>query len=279
MVGYSRGNIAQCSSVNDVRLVARANMTGDEAAVCIGGFAGSYYFGTMLNCYAGGTIDVDDNGRTYCVNRMRIGGVCPGWLDAPGITNTTSSEKVRYQNVYADTALTSRVWEVKESASAGVFNHFFPTVSRMRLVYETRTVSLFFRETKWHTDSTNGASTCVRVPGFSYYLTSVITDEVMNKISSEAKGYFQDNTTIWDEKPKTCDPATYAQLSDLTWVNSNTSSGKTVAFIGTDIYSTLMKATVSVPYADALEGQAYPFPAFITDANGNYVHYGDWPTE
>ena len=263
MIGYSRGNVAQSTANNDVKLVARANLTGDTAAVMIGGFTGSAFFGTTLNCYAGGSIDVDDNNGTCYVNRLRIGGFCPGWMEAPGIENTSNDEDVRYQNIYSFTTISDNVWSVRESSDGNYFNHLIPTVSRMRLYYEWR----LFNGTKWHTDSENG-SKAVRVPGFSYYLTTVFTDEIMANVSEEAREYFERAS---NNKPKTCDPVSYENLSDFTWVTSNDTYGNTVKFIATELYPTLEKANNS-----------YPFPAFNFVMKGEekiYVHYGDWPSD
>lgn len=261
MIGYSRGNVAQSTANNDVKLVAQTNLTGDEAAVMIGGFTGSAFFGTTLNCYAGGSIDVDDSNGTCYVNRLRIGGFCPGWMDAPGIENTSNSEDIRYQNIYSFTRISDNVWSVRESANGNYFNHMIPTVSRMRLYYEWR----LFNGTKWHTDSENG-SKAVRVPGFSYYLTTVFTDDVMSHVSGDAREYFE---RVANNKPKTCDPVTYTNLSNFTWVNSNNTYGNEVKFIATGLYPQLMKARGD-----------YPFPAFNFIMEGDekvYVHYGDWP--
>lgn len=260
MIGYSRGNVAQSTADNHVKLVARESLTGDTAAVMIGGFTGSAFFGTTLNCYAGGSIDVDDNNGSYYVNRMRIGGFCPGWMDASGIENTSNDEDVRYQNIYSYTVISDHVWSVRESSDGNYFNHLIPTVSRMRLYYERR-----WFNTKWHTDSENGAN-AVRVPGFSYYLTEVFTDAVMSHVSDEAREYFE---RAANNKPKTCDPVTYENLSNFAWVNANDTYGNTVKFIATELYPELKKA----------QGD-YPFPAFtfiMQDGEKVYVHYGDWP--
>ena len=264
MVGYTRGNLAMSSADNDVKLVARQNMTGDEAAVLLGGFTGSCYYGTTLNCYSGGTIDVDDvdqNDTRYYVNRLRIGGFCPGWLDAPGVQNKTNKEVIRYQNVYSYTEVSSNVWDVREDPETTVcFNHFFPTVSRMRLVYETRLLD----GTKWHTESQNGSETGVRVPGFSYYYeTKTYAQAVMNHVSSKAKEYFTYNG---GNEPKTADPATFFQLTQFNWLAENSSSGNKVSFITTQWYPSLQKAN-----------NGYPFPAFVTNAQGEYTHYGRYP--
>ena len=275
MIGYSRGNIAQSTAANDVRLLINDSITGDTAAAMIGGFAGSFYYGTILNCYSGGTIDVDDNNGSYYLNRLRIAGFCPGWMDAPGVSNENNGEIVRYQNVYTYTAVSENVWYIREKKNGKYFNHFIPCIGRMKLVYEWR----LFDGTKWHTDSENNNEHFVRVPGFAYYMTSIISDNIVDK--SEAKEYFQNNGS---KKPKTCDPARYNQLANLSWVNRNSDfknyegKYKPVEFQTTNLYPSLQYATYS--YADnskAYEGMSYPFPAVVKDAEGNYVHYGDWP--
>ena len=41
--------------------------------------------------------------------------------------------------------------------------------------------------------------------------------------------------------------------------------------------SGIADASHSYPDSSDLAGSAYPFPAMVVDADGNYVHYGDWP--
>ena len=142
----------------------------------------------------------------------------------------------------------------------------------MRLIYENRMTGFLKWETKWHTDSTNGASTGVRVPGVSFYLATDKANELVNK--SGAKEYFQAGGGT---SPKTSDPATYAQLSNMAWVNNNDDTGTHLET--TASYDYPVKAMYAVPYDSDLDAKEYPFPAFVTDENGNYVHYGDWPLQ
>ena len=69
---------------------------------------------------------------------------------------------------------------------------------------------------------------------------------------------------------KTDDPITYDDLSNIKNLKSKWK-------LNNDDMS--HSATYSYPQKDSLEGASYPFPAFIKDAEGNYVHYGDWPTK
>ena len=273
MIGYSRGNVAQSTATNDVKLVAKASLEGNNAAVMIGGFTGSAFFGTTLNCYSGGSISVDDSNGTCYVNRLRIGGFCPGWMYAEGVENESNDEDVRYQNIYSYTTVSDDVWTVRESSDGNYFNHLIPTVSRMRLYYKSVMTGFLKWEYKWDTESENG-SNAVRVPGFSYYLTTVFNDSVMDRISGEAEDYFMKDG---NDSPKTCDPATYDNLSKKSWVNSNTDFGNTVKFISTAEYSELVYDGYAVPISSELADEEYTFPLFVFDADGQYVHYGDWP--
>lgn len=270
MLGYSRGNVAHSTAANDVKLVLETSYSGDLVAIAMGGFAGSTFYGTTLNCYAGGTIDVDAKNNSQ-VTRLRIGGFCPGWLHAEGVEEHDSNADVSYVNVYSYAKVQDRVWEISET-----FNHLLPTVSRMRLYYERRwNLEKFKYETKWHTDYENGDA-AVSVPGFSYYLDSVITSEMIAKNEDDAKRYYEYRKSWFsDASPKTCDPASYENLSNLDWVKSNDAA----TFFATNSYPTLKNATYAVPYDAKLQGEMYPFPAFVTDADGNYVHYGDWPLQ
>ena len=280
LIGYSRGNTAHCMVTNDVRVVMNDSITGDTAAVMIGGFVGSCYYGTTLNCYSGGSIDITNEDGNY-LNRLRVAGFCPGWLDAPGITYTGCKEEIRYQNIYTYTSVSENVWAIKESKNGDTFNHFIPVVGRMELVYEERLVWDVWRFVyveKWHTDC-SADDILVRVPGFAYYLSNTYTDKMVE--DSEAKEYFQNQSK---DKLKTCDPAKYTQLSNFDWVNSNKDFKnylgvrQEVKFDPTDSYSILQDAKHVYPYnTKELAGVPYPFPAFVKDAEGKYVHYGDWP--
>lgn len=268
LVGYSRGNIASSSAVNTVKFITKENYTGNNAALFLGGFAGSLYYGTIQNCYSGGTVEVDNGAGSYgngmyYVMRMRIGGFCPGWLDAPGVSLRNPDEYIRYYDVYSYTTIASEVWEIREEArKTTTFNHFMPVVGRMAVSYkEDVWVGLFQWEDKWDTDSEKG--TGVRVPGMSYTLTSIY-EEAVDKNSGEANNYFVKN----GNDGRTCTYISYDHLSDLAWVLANTDnimrSGKG-------------EAAYSYPVSSFLKSMAYPFPAVVTDVNGNYVHYGDWP--
>ena len=183
LVGYSRGNIANCAATNDLKLVlndglakdvkVNGNVEGDHIAICMGGLVGSYYYGTMSNCYSGGTIDVDDRDHTWYITRLRIGGICPGWMNAPGVQEDNVGAQVRYQNLYTYTNVKDRVWEVREEKNKAsgntLFDHFIPVVGRMRLWHLKAT----FDHLKWNTYSENNDQEgSVVIDGYTYYLSS-----------------------------------------------------------------------------------------------------------
>ena len=187
LVGYARGNMANCAAVNDVKLVLNDGLAkdvnvrvgldtikeGDSIAICMGGLVGSYYYGTMSNSYSGGTIDVDDRDHTWYITRLRIGGICPGWMNAPGVQDDNVGAQVRYQNLYTYTAVDDRVWEVREEKNKAdnntLFDHFIPVVGRMRLWH----LQAWFDNLKWNTYSENNDSQgSVVTEGYTYYLSS-----------------------------------------------------------------------------------------------------------
>lgn len=280
LVGYSRGNIAYSSVTNDVKFVVNEDYignyvgkyntyTGVDAAVFIGGFTGSYYFGTTLYCYSGGTIDVDNGANDNCVMRMRIGGFCPGWLYAPGISTNESNEEVRYQNIYSYTDILTDVGDIRETRynNAVTFKYVLPVVGRMVVEREEDRGwgGIFKSETyyKWSTAKTTGSATGVRVPAMSYYLQPVY-QEHLDKVGSEVKEYFEKSGS---DKPRTCESISYEHLSDMNWIMKNTNVG--------DGELTVQKADITEAYE--LKDMPYPFPAFVRNAEGKWIHYGDWP--
>lgn len=273
LIGYSRGNIAHSSADNDIKLVLGATLNAKTSGVSIGGFAGSTFYGTTFNCYAGGTIDVDAQGNR--IDSLYIGGFCPGWLDAPGVKSTGSNVKVAYANVYSYTRITDRVRTVPKTGS-GDFNHFIPVVSRMVMSYNNG----------W-SDAASSGHKGASVPGFAYYLTTPEMQAAINENSSSCKAYYENDGS---KNPKTCDIVTHYQLSDFNWVKKNESFYSTAgSFIGIGAgYAPVEFAdTVGYPTLQKAQNQpAYTFPAFVKTAVGidgagnelyEYVHYGSCP--
>ena len=276
LIGYSRGNVAQSMANNDITLVLGATLSKQTSAVLIGGFSGSSHHGTTLNCYSGGTIDVDvktkQNGAKHEIDALYIGGFSPGWLYADGVSGQGGTAAVTYINVYSFTTLTDNVTQVKKVNSTNTFNTFVPCVSRMELNYKSNA---------WQASMNDGYRGC-SVPGYAYYMATPRMQAIINNNDSSFREFFEYSDELLGifgigKTPKTGDVTTAHLLSNLEWVNWNKdyygdkSWGQMVTtevkFITSGIYGSLQKVS---------EGD-YPFPAYVK-AGEKLVHYGDWPS-
>ena len=268
LIGYSRGNVAQSMANNEVTLVLGATLNKTTSAVLLGGFSGTSHLGTSLNCYSGGLIDVDvkndQNGKPYKLDVLYIGGFSPGWLYADGVDQTDGDAEVTYINVYSYTNLTDNVTKVQKT-DGGTFRTFVPVVSRMELNYSTKN--------GWQAsanDSYRGAS----VPGYAYYLGDDRTKAIIQNNTDECKHFYEYyRSSLFGNNPKTCDIATYYQLSDFEWLKLNKSFYRVdeTDYIGVDFEPSLIYAQLQH------SNNGYPFPAYLIDENGQYTHYGTWP--
>lgn len=283
LAGFSFGNITNSTAVNDVKLVVNtdyAENDGNECAVFIGGFAGAFYHGTIHMSYSGGTISVDDgndNGAGYKVHRMRIAGFCPGWMEIPSYPNpnNTSSEQVRYEHVYSYTEVSDEVWNTVEADGSTKFMYLMPCVSRLKIEY-VEVGALWWKEWKWNTEDISGSTEGVRVPGMSYYLDTFFFDH-QDELNAAKK--YDEVEAYYSDSPQTCRETTYAYLSDIDALNKTEKVSEEINRRTYTEYFAGNEAYYSYPVASYLKSMAYPFPAVITDANGNYVHYGDWPVK
>lgn len=257
LVGFSMSNISNCAAENDILFQLECDYSKNTGTVFLGGLAGSFFYGNLSNSYSGGTIRII-GGDTYELGRLRVGGLCPGFLQTgDGDSSISSNSTIYYQNLYTYTEIDDSVWNIKSS-----FSQFIPTVGTLcctnplNQTYLTGwSTKCFVKDLGWKTDTSN-----------SYYLSSVITEEMEEKVDDETKEYYQYYKkfvllllkTVTHEQ--TCESISYEDLLNMTGTYS-------------------LQAVDSYPYAEELQGQDYPFPEFITDANGNLVHYGDWPTK
>jgi hypothetical protein len=257
LIGLSMGDISNCSAVNDVKLIVNTSY-GSNGAIFLGGFAGSFYYGTIKSVYSGGSIDIDMNGN-HQIYRLRIGGLCPGFMYT-AYASFNESDSVRYEDIYTYTKVTDSILTYNAQLDGnGLYDHLIPAVGRMA----------------WNKGG-NGNTSClgkVSVPGghIAYYYQPYY-QEYLDLIpeDSDVWDYFtthdcDDNRVLGvfkQELGKTCDPADYSLLSDLANMPN------------ADMQH---EASASYPVDKNLAGQKYPFPTVITDAQGNYVHYGDWP--
>lgn len=267
LLGFGMSDISNCSATNDVKIILNSdyrrlrdgasNSDAGEGTVFLGGLAGSYFYATMSDCYAGGTIDVESNG--YNIARLRIAGLCPGWMDTPAAGMEWDDGKVVYKNIYSYTKVADRVWDVTEGNSGNTkFTHYFPIISRM-VCAEAKSSILGIPLGYWTT--TYAPDLDVRVPdgSYSYYLSDTAIDHY-EKLSSTEKRYFEswrDGTTI---NGKVCDSISYEALKNVEGLAQH-------------------RANITYTSSGATNTTAYPFPAVVTDENGNYVHYGDWAAD
>lgn len=276
LIGFGMSDIDGCSAVNDVKAIFneeynRSYKDGLDGAVLLGGFAGSYFYNTISNCYAGGSIDVDWN--NHAVMRLRIGGFCPGAMDTPATNLSIGSGTVQYKNIYTYTEISKDVWHIGRGTyvdengmqytdgSYDDFQWYIPVVSRMVCTYNSDPYSGIFGITGggWTTDRRD-RSTNVSVPGFSYYLTEQQQkhfDQFNVLVSSGDRDtiqayYFGSQSS---EHPNTCRGTDYNTLANIEGLQNG--------------ITTFGRAT----------NVAYPFPAYLKDVTGAYVHYGAWPIE
>lgn len=279
LAGFSMSNMSNCAATNDVVMsLERDYIFEKQGTVFLGGFAGSYYFGTIRDCYSGGTISVvdddsDDSKIKYGIARLRIGTFCPGWMDTPSDGLSWKSDDVEYFGIYSITEVDMDVWKVKESAggTGTAFTHFIPLVSRM-VVCEDDTLGWIgdiILGKKWTTDKITGMT--VRSVGAKHItdLVKVHLDKISGvSKSSPPKEYFMQNGS----NGQTSSDFTLAGLKTLTEKNTN----------GVE-YDFSYRASFSYLDGDLeLSIANYPYPEVIyeVDANGNktntYVHYGKW---
>ena len=259
LIGLSMGDITRCSAANDVKLVVNASYD-KNGAVFLGGFTGSFYYGTLKSVYSGGTIDIDMNNDYATIYRLRIGGLCPGFMYT-AYASFNESDSVCYEDIYTYTRVTDSILTYNSRLDGnGLYDHLIPAVGRMA----------------WNKGGT-GNTTCLGK-------VSVPAEHIAYYYEPYYEGYLElipDDSDVWDYFTghdcddnygifftpkwlgKTCDPAAYEVLSNLPGMPNEDMKHA---------------ATGSYPLDESLLGQTYPFPAVITDAEGNYVHYGDWPT-
>ena len=282
LIGFCNTDISNCSADNNVMFVAHCDY-GEDEAIFLGGLAGSFWYSTMENCYAGGYIDVDDFdesiNKKYTLIRLRIGGVCPGFLNNGQSNDSTAGST--YKNVYSYARISDRVWEVED------FEHLMPSISRMKVI---KKYQLF----QGYRTSTQAEKNVDAPKGYlSGYLGELYEVYLANQEKdSDVWAYFTD-----DDYPKMCDPVNYDGLAsiglteykgqDISQNNpylDDSLNYENSVLQGKGLDALSKRAIYSYPLDANLAGQKFPFPEFnyrlVTDANGNqireYIHYGDW---
>ncbi|MBO5097562.1 MAG: prepilin-type N-terminal cleavage/methylation domain-containing protein [Agathobacter sp.] len=233
LVGFNMSDITNCSAENDVVLKVTAGFQTAQP-VFMGGLAGSSFFGTLSDSYAGGTINISNSGNYNLGDKVAIGGVCPGYFytwfkskesDEAELTGdyfTNSDWKGTYKNLYSYTTIL---------ASASHYNYLMGSVGALAIADS-------------YADKSNHVNAAIFSMDNCYYVTDGFEGKTIHS------------------KDKSEDALTVEELANLTFTNS----GKA-------------HATNSFPVNTELIGTAYPFPAFVKNADGEFVHYGDWPAE
>lgn len=303
LAGFSTSDMSNCAAVNDIVLelkkdyhhsydnyVRDGNFTGGVAY--LGGFVGSFGYGKVENCYSGGTIEVinkeSKNGENYnySIPKLRVGGFCPGWLDAlvGGERYTDNDKKLEYSDIYSYTKVSKNIWDVpgkiawdeENDVFTGTvtenFTHYIPLVSSLVDYYDTSDVI----NELWIHDQSISADKAIFNNNF--YLTEV-TSTHMGKVLGDSnnlpeKFYMEDGVNI------VADEIISEQLR--TYANDN---GLTVTVSGDNTH-TYVNGDLGDDGKLISSSEAYPYPAVIyeVDEAGNktYVHYGSWlivPTE
>jgi hypothetical protein len=101
----------------------------------------------------------------------------------------------------------------------------------------------------------------LRTVGFSYGIIIEVRDGVEYRLDR--------NTTYWDtgiDYYKNQNENNYSEILGL------------VSSDGSELGWNSNGAIIAHPFSKSLEGRAFPFPGAVTNAEGQYVHYGNWAT-
>lgn len=270
LVGFSLCDIGNCAAVNDVVLNMGYSWTGSRM-IFIGGLIGSYFYSDLVNSYSGGSIDVKayngyDPVATTDGFSLRIAALCPGYLNNDAGSETSLSGTANYYNLYSYTKMSDNVVSMLKNNN---FDYFCPLVSRM----------------VWSKTFGTGCNSGMKTGG-TYYLDSVLSDVEALVDTSDAYNRYRRHycmhvntvlVSIWKTLDATCAEINYTNLCNLSATKIDIGNSQ---FDGYEIYvGRVTTAENSYHRASALDGQIYPFPAVITNENGEYVHYGDWVLE
>ena len=287
LIGYGESHISNCAAVNDIVLVMEKDYTNsfdyyyhsvlgtyhlkddpdDEiygGIVNMGGFVGSYIYNKIENCYSGGTISIIDNG--YKLPNLRVGNFCAGWLDtrAYGLAYTDYQKDGAKYNKSCSTCYNGlRQTDVckNEHEKCNQLGTDFKSYEYVNC-YTYTTVS----ESVWDvdTDSTN------YVPFAS------------NKVDYFDRGTLYGEWDIAQVIPieyTTYENAYYlSELIDFDRTTEEYADKGTALTHEQLIEKTTINAAYTYAYAYEDANGRYPYQAVVTDHEGNYVHYGDWPT-
>ena len=268
LAGFSMSEISNCTAANEVVMAVQKDYTGvniaasfsGEGTVYLGGLVGSQMYKPVTDSYSGGKIELlNGNGvNRYRIPYLRVGGICPGWLDIANsaaydytyyMNDQSTKLIVEYKNVYSYTEVSDSIWSVDSTSTV-----YVPLVSNL-VDYCTTGVWQSAAESKIRFDKES-----------NYYLEEVTASHLQNA-SAESKAYYMNGGVDF--------AATQTDSLGLIEVAANSN---TVTITGDNTH-TYLYGDVDGSGTLVSSGIAYPYPAVVTDADtGDYVHYGKWPT-
>lgn len=245
LVGFSMSSISNCSAVNDVRIVLLTDSSGNNASAFLAGLSGSFLYGSLENCYSGGTIDIvdgDGNGY-YKIGHVTVGGITAGGLYTPNnysgySEKTDEADKTSWSNLYTYTQILTDKRDSNGTDITKVFSAY------TRYYRDPNGVDIFLSD---ETAIGESGENC-------YYLDTAYEGiEITNRVWFGVSRYDLDKSVLLD----------YSGLSSLNVGNlTNRVAGKENTY----------------PTSSDLDNVKYPFPAVVTNVRTKaYVHYGDWP--
>lgn len=311
LVGFSLTNIQYCAAVNNIRYEQGYDSEGaavntENAKAFIGGLAGSFLYGTLENAYAGGNIQIVENGNS--AGFFNVAGVTPGGMRIPGydyatekglvtITDVTDSDATKpvkpqtttFRNLYSYTNLIIakknpdehnvkrytwnewESWKLVEHKYEGNIDDFI--VGSDFYVVSTAVGNLFKNAGGRYIDNDD-----------SLFEAAVENGQTITIYGATLEHCYYLNNTI---DPKVViGSKKYLYMGEITKYTVNYNETYNVGTPQSfnelaSLRTSGLKDSAEYTYLPSgeLSSYKYPFPAVIKDEKGNYVHYGDWPPQ
>lgn len=282
LAGISMSPIDHCSAVCDIKVELNGFY---EYSISIGGLLGSSYYSPVRNCYSGGTIDfaVSNPSNIPYIAALGIGGLSGGVLKT--WNEVTAKGNTSYENVYSYTKILvnkddyasvgSRIktdgwlnwiasiidqWGTKRGDKDGLF--ISPLVVK-NVLYNPYLLEI---QVDWlliiplvsfveHDFGVSLSSNDIKMNAANCFYLDYTSVELREHYNERHNTYTHHHSTSDGVSPKS-----HVDLAN--WAISN--------------HRSVLTAN-SFPLADELQGACYDFPGVVTDKDGYYVHYGDWP--
>ncbi|MBQ8519490.1 MAG: hypothetical protein IJ455_07825 [Agathobacter sp.] len=249
LAGFSMSSISNCAATNDVKIVLLTDGSGNNASAFLAGLAGSFLYGTLENCYSGGTIDIvdgDGNGY-YKIGHVTVGGITAGGLYTPNnYTGYSEKEEAANNTSWSNLYTYTQILTDKRDSDG------------------TNITKLFSAHTRYYRDPNGIGSwltqydeTAIGVDGVNcYYLDTAYDGLTITVRDRVGPGYRNLDKSV------SLDYAGLSGLAEGTLTNRVASKDTTY------------------PTSTLLANARYPFPAVVKNVRTDeYVHYGDWPVD